>query len=240
MAQPNQIVPAIDLEVLQEKANQAAMEGAIKAIEKYYTGFDSPYVKGVRESLEKNRVSYRFDLPDIVALINDKLESEMNAIANKAIAESFIPLLRSVTNLENKEMKFSRILHQFIDFHYGVEEEDFECEIDDDKDGWISIELKADDKKYSFRLGQTYESKKEKIARYYLVSLPDADGKSYDTFGEQMELSAGEVTLKMPFTRNAINHPFMAFMASVIISDCEITMDVDGFDEDMFEKECHC
>ena len=39
------IVPSIDMSKIQEYANQYAMEGMRKALENFYTGYDSPFKK---------------------------------------------------------------------------------------------------------------------------------------------------------------------------------------------------
>jgi hypothetical protein len=237
-----QILPVLDINLLQQKANEAALKGAMETIEDYYCKWSSPYRKGIEEELQKNKINFSFDLPDIVALINDSLSSEIDKIANKAIAETFIPLVRRALIREDKDIKFSKILNEFIESNYIDDNNDYRCEVNvDDAHNWLNIELKADDKKYSFTLHQTYESKQneDKNPKYHLLSLPrNYESRYYNE--EQMELSIEGATLKMPFRRDALQDNFTAFMARLIIGDCEITMDTDDFDEDMFEDRCYC
>ena len=55
------LVPVIDTEVLQEKVNQAAMKGALSTIEDFYTGYNSPFKKAIKEDLESKEINYLVD-----------------------------------------------------------------------------------------------------------------------------------------------------------------------------------
>jgi hypothetical protein len=97
----NQIIPVIDFNVLQQKANEAAMNGAIKTIEEFYTKWDSPYRKMVQEALNKTTIGEGIgglELPDVVSLINNSLSKEIDHIANTALAKTWLPPCSRVLN----------------------------------------------------------------------------------------------------------------------------------------------
>lgn len=84
-----------------------------------------------------------------------------------------------------------------------------------------------------FHTQHQIEDNKEKI------KLQLSESHKYD-YKETMELSLERATLKLPFRRDALENKFTAFMARLIIGDCQITMNVDDFEDDMFEDDCHC
>ena len=80
-----QILPVLNMDVLKEAANKWAMNGALKSIEEYYSGYNSPFRKTIEEELKKTEVGHGIQLPDIIALINDSLSKEIDLLANTAI-----------------------------------------------------------------------------------------------------------------------------------------------------------
>ena len=48
MEKENKIVePVLDMEKIQEKANEYALEGALKCIKEFYTGYNLPFKKAI-------------------------------------------------------------------------------------------------------------------------------------------------------------------------------------------------
>src|SRR6476661_4245160 len=106
----NQILPVINTEVLQQKANEYAMKGAEEALKGFYTSYNSPYKKAIEENLKNKGLDHSFNIPDIVGVLNDKFSQEIDLIANTAIAKSFVPMIKQILTREDAEVKFSDIL----------------------------------------------------------------------------------------------------------------------------------
>lgn len=234
------ITATVDINTLQEKANEFATKGALKAIEDFYTGYNSPYKKGIIENLSSKSVdNFSFALPDILALINEHLTIEIDAIANTAVAKSFVPLVAQFLTRQEKTADFSDILKQFIETA-GYDEKDpdnFNSICEKDKThGWYNVELSDLKRSYSFTLYENYESKKTDHIKYQLLSLPYTD----KTDRSVMKISIEGASLELPFTRDILKDSFVSKLAGYVISNTVITMDTTYFNEDMFPHECHC
>lgn len=235
-------LPELDLVVLEEKAKEAAMRGVIKEIEDYYTSYNSPFRKQIKEALEKKTASIHFELPDILALINQALTLEIDRIANNSIAETFIPLAINALTRINGDVKFSDILKEFIhcchsDFKDGYQPE---LSIDESTHGWLEVELTFTDYRgkenvYKITLHKARNEEGEGKGKYCVLSLPRSE-TPYN-YTKTMKLSNGESTLEMPFTRDSLKDEFTSYIARILISKCSIEMDCRDFDDDMFESE---
>lgn len=230
----------VDTDVLQEKAKEFALKGAISAIENFYTGFDSPYKKAITEQLQANTVdSHALSLPDIIGLINEHLTIEIDAIANTAVAKTFVPLVTQFLTRQEKVANFSDILKEFIETAgYGDKHrDDFNCICEKDKThGWYNVEVSDLKRSYSFTLHENYESKKTDRIKYQLLSLPYTE----KTDRSMMKITVDNASLEIPFTRDVLKDSFVSKLAGYIISDTIITMDITYFDDDMFTQECYC
>ena len=226
-------LPVLDYEALQKKANEAAMKGAMQAFEEFYSGYNSPYKKAIEEDLKNKSISYTFELPDIIAALNDSLSKEVDKIANEAIAKTFIPLVHRFLQRAKPEIAFSEILSQFVDCMSSSDRDDFSVDIDEDSRWkWLNIKLKCEDKEYRITFHLDSNSKEK---RYKALSMP------YDksTYGRMMKLSVEGATLEMPFTSDILGDSFMSFMANIVMSGSLIIMDTEYFDDDLFSN-CHC
>jgi len=234
-------VPVLDAAVLQEKATEYAMKGAVETIKEFYTGYNSPWKKQIEASLSKTETSVHLDLPDILALINESLTAEITKIANTAVSKTFVPLVNKFLSREEKEIKFSDILKEFIKAYDTDEPDDFSIDINKrEQYGWLDITLQSADSSYSFTLHEDYNSKKEEKEKYWLGSIPEKDSKEkrYQTT-MKLRIEGGE--LEMPFVRDVLSDNFQSYMARLVIGHCLITMDCRDFNEDWFENDnCHC
>src|SRR5690606_11147379 len=88
------ITPVLDLDFLQKKANEHAMKGAEEAIKEFYSSWNSPYRKAIEQNLINKGVDNNFDIPDIIAVLNQKISNEIDLIANTAISKTFIPFVK--------------------------------------------------------------------------------------------------------------------------------------------------
>lgn len=236
------IEPVIDMTVIQEKANEYALKGAVETIKDFYSGYNSPYRKAIEESLTGRSLGFNFDLPDIVAAINDNLSKEVDSIANTAIAQTFIPLVQKFLTREEKEIKFSDILKEFVDEHSLNNYNDCSCEVlENERHGWLSVSIVGENKSYDLTLHKDYQSEKDGIKKYCFLSLPYRDGINNSYGSKSMKLSLNDgATLEMPFTRDVLSDRFTSYIARLIMSKSLITMDTDSFHEDMFPERCHC
>lgn len=118
------IVPSIDMSKVQELANQYAMEGIRKALENFYTSYDSPFRKAVLEHFNEQVPSFQLDLPGIMAMLNEALSTMCDNIVNKAIATSYIPLINDLLTQTKKEICVSDIVKKFIEVYSDGDEWD--------------------------------------------------------------------------------------------------------------------
>jgi len=245
------ILPVIDNEQLQQKANEYAQKGAEDCLKEFYTGYNSPYKKAIEENLKGKGVDNDLDIPDIIGVLNDKFSQEVDQIANTAVAKSFLPMVKSFLSREDGEIKFSQILEKFVEVsgfkhnddlysnNYEVEKiEDtsksysssfFEYQI---TNGVIGYELRF------FKKGDTTTT---------IMSLPYMmdDRKKYLRSYESkqtMKISLdGGATLELPFTKGILEDEFISFIARLVIGNNNIIFDTEDFNEDMFPRDhCHC
>ncbi len=250
------ILPVLDTDVLQQKANEFAVKGAIKAIEDFYTGYDSPYKKAITANLMNKGVDTSIEIPDIIGILNSSISAEIDRIANSAVSKTFIPMVKSFLTRADAEIKLSDILKEFI------ESTDYEND-DDAYAERYSVEIKKDDGSFTYLVisdgnvsyevhfyfsdkNKNKENPKVKVGEIY--TLPYVKGKNSSSFSRSgssdkaMKMTIDGVTLEMPFTPNVLEDKFVSYVAKLIIANTKITFDVDDFDEDMFPKRenCHC
>ncbi len=224
------LTPTLDNERLQQAVNDAAMKGAMKAIDEFYTSYNSPFVKAISEQLELKGIKGIIELPDIVALINQKAEEAIMEIANTAIVNTYLPKIKKAITKAEPKINFSEILKAFADEEKESSFDDFSCDVDeDDRFGWLDIKLKGEDTETRFTLHKNRESK-----TYHLLSLPNTGNVG------QIKINIGDAKVEMPMIRTNLDNYFDCYLASLVIAKSEITMDQDYFSEDMFEDRCRC
>ncbi len=217
------ILPVLNTETLQKKANEYAMQGAIKSIEEYYCGYNSPFRKTIEEELKKTELGHgSIALPDVISLINDSLSKEIDVIANTAISKTFLPLVQRFLTRAQKETNFSDILKEFVEATDSKEFEDCSVTVKESSYGWLEVNISVDERTYDLTLHKDYHSEKEAVQKYNILSLP------YNSD-------------KLPFSGDILQDNFISFVARLIIANTKITMDCREFSEDMFpHDECHC
>lgn len=247
----NNILPVIDNQLLQQKANEYAQKGAEECIKEFYTGYKSPYKEAIEANLKNKGLHHSFEIPDIIGVLNDKFSKEVDQIANTAIAKTFIPMVKEFLTREEGEIKFSKILEKFIektDFKNNNDLSSYDYEIE---------KIEDTDKLYSSSFFQ-YQISNGEIGyelRFYksnkgttIMSLPnrkDESNKYYRGYesNEKMKVSLdGGVTLELPFVKGILEDEFVSFIARLVIGNNNIIFDVEDFNEDMFLKndDCHC
>lgn len=234
-----ELLPVLDTEVLKAKTQEAAMKGALKTIEEYYTAWDSPFKKHIAEELNKAPIGHGIELPDIIGLINQSLVAQIDQIANTAVAQTFVPLVSKFLTRVDPEVPFSQILKEFIAlFEYeDVEPYDFSINIDEDSEwGWLTIKLSCKKVEHHFTLHKNENKDKLTEKTYSALSLPYSTGTAY----HKMKIKVEGAELEMPFTPDILRDDFISFIARLVISKSIIKMDVTDFDEDLFPERCHC
>lgn len=239
-----QILPVLDIEALQKAATEYAMKGAMKSIEEYYCGYSSPFKEAITNDLKTKSIGSGIELPDLIALINESLSKEIDIIANTAISQTFIPLVKRTLTRRDAEVDFSDILREFVKSVDAEDIDDCEVEIDENSSyGWLRIKITHKENSYSITLHQDYDSKKAAVKKYQVLSLPrEADSSSYSFSSPKntMKLTVEGASLELPFIRDILHDKFNSFVAGLILAKSKITMDADSFDEDMFPEKCHC
>jgi hypothetical protein len=228
--------PTLDNQALQAKITEMANKGAMKAIEEYYTGYDSPFLKAFKEEVKEKSISISFDIPDIVSSINKAISDEVDKLTAIAISKTFIPQLNHVLHREEKEIKLSDILRKFVSIYSADEQHEFSfLMIRHYEYEWYTVEIASSKEKYKFTLHKDWKSKGESIQKYKLISLPN---DSYQS--KMMKINVGEANIEIPFTYNILNDQFYSYIARLILSDSVIELDCDDFEDEMFESGCHC
>ncbi len=246
------ILPVLDTDALQKKANDSAQRGAEEAIKDFYTGYDSPYKKAIKENLQNKGLDNTITIPDILGILNESISKEIDLIANNAVSKSFIPLIKKFLTRADAEISLSDILKEFIQcsrFEYDEDSniEDYELTITKDEGSFVRMEIENRNVKYELNFFiKTNKDETPKIYEIYV--LPTMTDKSYksslysSSVSKTMKLSLDGVTLELPFTPKVLEDKFMTYIATLVIANTKITFDVDGFHDDMFPNRdiCHC
>lgn len=230
-------LPVLDEKVLQEKTNEYALKGANDVIKEFYTGYDSPYKKALREAMLNKELGLRFDLPDIVAKINDAITGEIDKLANEAIALTYIPMVKELITRAEPVIKFSDFLREIISDLFIKHPEDIELEMElNAKYGWYEITITTEERSWSLTLHKGFEDSKETEKYFQFLSLPDMQERQ----NRFMKLKVGDVSLEIPFTSNILNDKVARLVATYLIAKTKIVVDVTELEDEFFPERCHC
>lgn len=234
--------PKINVEDIQKRANEAAEKAYLQEIEKYYTDYDSPYKKLIRQQLNKQGFSYPLYMPEIMQVLNKAIIQETDKIANNAVAMTFLPMLTyAFTNME-KSPKMSDILKEII-YEVDPDPDDYESFYFSyekvERYDWLKCELTTPNNHYEFTLHLVSESKKDDKQRYHLLSFPYNKYKS--GYNSNMKIRKDDIEIEMPFTPDVLQDKVLTVFFKIMLSKCEITIDCTDFDDSMFpDRECYC
>ncbi len=247
------ILPVLDSEKLQQKANEYAQKGAEDAIKEFYTGYNSPYKKALEEKLINKGLDSSIEVPDIIGILNESISKEIDMIANNAVSKTFVPLVKKFLTRAEAELKLSDILKEFIECtDFDWEDDNMEdYSIETEKDDGSFVYLKISNSKKTYEVHFHLKSKKEESPKVYeIYTLPyieeTSSGSRYTSrsFTERkMKISIdGGATLELPFIPGILEDNFMSYIAKLVIANTKITFDVNSFNEDMFpeNERCHC
>lgn len=237
-------IPNIDTNILQEKVNECALKGALKVIEEYYTGYNSPYMEALKQALKDKEVSIHFDIPDILAVINDSISSKFDQIANQAVASTYIPYLSKMLTRVDQEIKLSDLLQEFISCYEIKEYDHFSC---------LSLQIERNSYSYdiptvnilfdgcllySITLSKAFKEKD----KYTILGMPSKkydlkEENKYSRFSTDTSfttklLDDRELKISTPVTQNILADNFFSYLISLKINDTKIVLDCSDFDED--------
>lgn len=246
----NVILPVLNTEDLQKKANEYAQKGAEDAIKEFYTGYNSPYKKALEASLANKGVDTAIEIPDIIGILNESISTEIDMIANNAVSKSFIPMVKRFLTRAAAELKLSDILKEFIELTDYKNDEDADVSdysIDIQKEDGSFMYIEITNGKLTYRLSFYLKSKRGELPKIYeIFTLPivsdSSNSYSPSSLSKTMKLSIDGVTLEMPFTPKVLEDNFVSYIAKLVIANTKITIDTKDFDEDMFPDKngCHC
>lgn len=232
----NITTPTLDNEAIQAKITESANKGALKAIEEYFTGYNSPFVAAFTEELKNTKMNRSFSVPDIVSVVNKAISDEIDKLTAVAISKTFIPQLNNVLVREEKQIKFSDILKKFIYIYSADERHEFSLDIEKHREyDWLTVKIASSSNQYKFILHTDWKSQQQGLVRYTILSLPN------DSYSSKMvKINVGQASVEIPFTTNILNDQFYSYIARLILSESIIDLDCQEFEDDMFESNCQC
>lgn len=231
MEKENKIVePMLDMEEIQKKANEYALKGAVECIKEYYTGYNSPFKKEIENRLNQMSPSFCFTMPEVMGVINESLSSQIDIIANEAIAKSYVPLVRKFLTRGEEVIRASDIVDKFKNQH-EYDDEPIEVEMSkDERHGWYNMKLECGDEKCSITLHE--DSKNEQGQQFYsMLGLPYEHKRgSYD---RNMKITLDEgASIEIPFTCGILHNNFLTYVANLVMFKTKIIIDKTYFDDE--------
>lgn len=231
MEKENKIVePMLDMEEIQKKANEYALKGAVECIKEYYTGYNSPFKKEIENRLNQMSPSFCFTMPEVMGVINESLSSQIDIIANEAIAKSYVPLVRKFLTRGEEVIRASDIVDKFKNQH-EYDDEPIEVEMSkDERYSWYNMKLECGDEKCSITLHE--DSKNEQGQQFYsMLGLPYEHKRgSYD---RNMKITLDEgASIEIPFTCGILHNNFLTYVANLAMFKTKIIIDKTYFDDE--------
>lgn len=232
--------PVLDKDIIQKAAQEAATKAALREIEDYYCGFDSPYRKQLREYLQKNAPSTRLELPEFSELLSKSLSAEIENIVNKKCVESFAQEIRKAFSHLKEESDGTILLTTlaedmmtYIDFDDSLYNNSFELEVRDGsssylKDVYVTINEDDVEKKYKFTLISNGSD-----GTYRVLSMPYTyDDNDLYTANKKITLKTEKCTVSFPMFSGVSNDHTLLVLARCIMFDAHIRIDQDFISKD--------
>ena len=232
--------PVLDKNIIQMAAQEAATKAALREIEDYYCGFDSPYRKQLREYLQKNAPSARLELPKFAELLSKSLSAEIENIVNKKCVESFAQEIRRAFSHLKEESDGTILLTtlaedmmSYIDFEDSEYDNSFELEVRDGsfynlKDVYVTINEDDVEKKYKFTLMSNGSD-----GTYRVLSMPyTSNDNDLYTANKKITLKTEKCTVSFPMFSGVSNDHTLLVLARCIMFDAHIRIDQDYISKD--------
>ncbi len=97
MKENEMIRPVLDMQRVQELANEAAMKGVQKGLEEYFYTWNSPFQVAIKSKIEESLSNLNgFKLPNILGVLNNEIAGQMEKVANTCIGQTIIPYLNDM------------------------------------------------------------------------------------------------------------------------------------------------
>lgn len=231
MEKENKIVePVLDMNEIQKKANEFALKGALECVKEYYTGYNSPFKKEIENQLKQMSPSFFFTMPEVMGVINESLSSQIDIIANEAIAKSYVPLVRQFLTRGEDVIKASDIVDRFKKQN-EYDDEQIEVEMSkDERYGWYNMALSCGNEECKITLHE--DSKSENGQQFYsMLGLPYShkDGR----YNNVMKVSLNEgASMEIPFTCGILHNDFLTYIANLVMFKTKIVIDKTYFDDE--------
>lgn len=229
------VTPVLDIEKLQQVANEAAMHAAIKEIEDYYNGYNSPFRKQVQEYLKQNVPSPEIEIPNIVEEVQKSIVGEVEKIAKELSIKNCIQALRKgITHLpleDDGSIKLSKVFNEM------------QKEIDPENGEWIEASVKEDGFCTSRWLDVILTIKKEncdeKVLKFTLHEIYTGGGKSSGTMqvlsmpchieryeNANIKLKTDEgFEIEMPIFHGLADDPILLTIAKLVMYRTPVVVD---------------
>lgn len=232
--------PVLDKNIIQKAAQEAATKAALREIEDYYYGFDSPYRKQLREYLQKNAPSARLELPKFAELLSKSLSAEIENIVNKKCVENFAQEIRRAFSHLKEESDGTILLTTlaedmmtYIDFDDPEHDNSFELEVRNGsysylKDVYVTINEDDVEKKYKFTLMSNGSD-----GTYSVLSMPyTSNDNDLYTANKKITLKTEKCTISFPMFSGVSNDHTLLVLARCIMFDARIRIDQDYISKD--------
>lgn len=232
--------PVLDKNIIQKAAQEAATKAALREIEDYYCGFDSPYRKQLREYLQKNAPSARLELPKFAELLSKSLSAEIENIVNKKCVENFAQEIRRAFSHMKEESDGTILLTtlaedmmSYIDFEDSEYDNSFELEVRNGsysylKDVYVTINEDDEEKKYKFTLMSNGSD-----GTYSVLSMPyTSNDNDLYTANKKITLKTEKCTVSFPMFSGVSNDHTLLALARCIMFDAHIRIDQDYISKD--------
>jgi len=221
--------------------SEEVKKGVKKSVEDYFTSYNSDFRRQFEKALSSVAMPTELKLPDIVAKMNEALNEKSTKIANTAVAKTYIPLYTEMLLDIEQEITMSKVLKKIIDACGATRSDSYDYSLnlqtdDDDRSRYYLYwrgTLQANGCNYEISFSQNRDKD------YFEVNHLPRYAKKPHRYIDQMTVNLKNGTsLQMPFTPNVLEDPVMRVFANLILNDCHIHLDVDDFDDDMFECAC--
>ncbi len=216
----------IDMERLYNVATEAVHNAAEKEIKDFYEGYNSPFRKKIKESLEKTIPDANFEIPNLLEATQNALVAEFEKNANKSIVECCANQLQKCLTKLPLEKDGSIKLSKVFEIMSKNKEIDSTLVLEAKKDcvcSWYDVTVKVEsdinDKTHRFTL-HSNEYCREHKDKYTVLSIREDDHYS------DAKMNIGELEVRMPVFRNLVHDHILMTIAKLIMY--KVPVEIDG------------
>ena len=216
----------IDMERLYNVAVEAVHNAAEKEIKDFYEGYNSPFRKKIKESLEKTIPDANFEIPNLLEATQNALVAEFEKNANKSIVECCANQLQKCLTKLPLEKDGSIKLSKVFEIMSKNKEIDSTLVLEAKKDraySWYDVTVKFEsdinDKTHRFTL-HSNEYCHEHKDKYTVLSIHEDDHYS------DAKMNIGELEVRMPVFRNLVHDHILMTIAK--LSMYKVPVEIDG------------